>query len=236
MLHLKAHVLPDASLYLETRALPDACVNLIVNYPARFASPPTKMRTADDATRGEGWTTTTSNESGRWKSQGNDNGSNDGGGDVVALAVTRAGIGQRNETGRGEEEDAVMLADWYRQQSTKTSDGNGGWVGNSNADGNSNRDGNGNGNGAMATATTINNEQQQKKWRRLLWQRRWRWKQRQQQWKLWWQWRQLLLAPVKGRGNCCSDHRCHVSTTATTIPTFSAWTTWFTVRRLEGLF
>ena len=33
-----------------------------------------------------------------------------GGGNVVALAVTRAGIGQRDKSGQGEEEDAVMMA------------------------------------------------------------------------------------------------------------------------------
>ncbi len=58
--------------------------------------------------------------SGRWTTQGNDNGGNNCSGDVVALAVTTAGVGQHNENGRGEEEDAVMAADRYRQQSTKS--------------------------------------------------------------------------------------------------------------------
>jgi hypothetical protein len=68
----------------------------------------------------------TSNESGWWMTQGNDNGGNDGSGDVVVLAVSRVSIGQCNESGRGEEEDMVMVADGHRQQSTKSGDVNGG--------------------------------------------------------------------------------------------------------------
>jgi hypothetical protein len=58
-------------------------------------------RMADDATRGEGRTTMTSNESGRWITQGDNNGGNDDSGDVVAPAVTRAGVGWHEESGRG---------------------------------------------------------------------------------------------------------------------------------------
>jgi hypothetical protein len=53
----------------------------------------TMTRTADDATRGEGRTTTTSSKSDCWTMQGEDDGSNNGSGDVIALAVTRAGRG-----------------------------------------------------------------------------------------------------------------------------------------------
>jgi hypothetical protein len=39
---------------------------------------------------------------------------------------------------------------------------------------------------------------------------------------LWWQRLQLLLAPVKGRGDRCSDHHCQVSAATTTISAASA--------------
>jgi hypothetical protein len=120
----------------------------------------------------------------------------------------------------------VMAADGYRQQSIKSGDGNG------RCDGDSNDDGN----GATVMATTINNKRQQKKWRR-----------------------QSCnggggrnggnggrncggiggshySAPVKGRGDRCSNHCCQVSTAATTISAASAWTPWLKYRRLEGLF
>ncbi len=58
-----------------------------------------------------------------------------------------------------------MAADGYRQQLTKSSNGNGRCYGDSNNDDDSK--GNGNGNGATANVTTINNKWQQKKrWRR----------------------------------------------------------------------
>jgi hypothetical protein len=41
MLCLEMHAFPDASLRLETYALPDACANLIGARPSCFASPPT---------------------------------------------------------------------------------------------------------------------------------------------------------------------------------------------------
>jgi hypothetical protein len=123
-----------------------------------------------------------------------------------ALAVTRAGIGRHNEGGQGEEEDTVMGADGYRQQSTKSSNGNGRCNGDSNKDSISNGNCNGNGNssgncnGAMKTATTINNKWQQKKPRRQSWQQRWRRKWRQWRRKLWWQRQQSLLCLSKGQG------------------------------------
>ncbi len=92
--------------------------------------------------------------------EGNDDGSNNGGRDVGAMVVMRAGIGRRGEIGRGEEEDAVTAADRLRQQSTKSEDGNGRCNGDSNN--NSHSGGNGNSNGVMATMKTINNKQQQK--------------------------------------------------------------------------
>jgi hypothetical protein len=151
---------------------------------------------ADDATRGERQTTTTSNKSGRWKTQGNDNCGDNGSGDDVPLVVRSAGVGWHDESGRGEEDDTVMAADVYRQQSTKSVGGNGRCDGDSNDNGNSNGDGDGN--GATATATTINNKQQQKKRRRSWQQKQQKWRQRWR--KLWWQRWQSLLAPVKGRG------------------------------------
>jgi hypothetical protein len=69
--------------------------------------------------------------------------------------------------GGGEEEDTVMAADGYRQQSTKSGDDNGRCHGDSDDNGNSNGNGNCNDNGTMATATTISNKRQQKKPRRL---------------------------------------------------------------------
>jgi hypothetical protein len=68
-------------------------------------------RTADNTTKEEGWTMTTIKKSGRWKMQGNNDGSNNGGRDVLALAVARAGVEWHNESGGGEEEDAVMAED-----------------------------------------------------------------------------------------------------------------------------
>jgi hypothetical protein len=65
-----------------------------------------------------------------------------------------------------------MVADDYRQQSTKSGDGNGGCNGDSNNNCGSSSDGNGN--GVTATATTINNKRQQKKWRRSgRWRQQW---------------------------------------------------------------
>jgi hypothetical protein len=58
-----------------------------------------------------------------------------------------------------------MAADGYRQQSTKSGEGNGGCDGDSNDDDNSKGDGNDN--GATAKVTTINNKWQQKKRRQL---------------------------------------------------------------------
>jgi hypothetical protein len=75
----------------------------------------TMTRTADDATRGEGRMTTTNDESGRWTMQGDNNGSDNSGGDVVALAVTSAGIDGTMRAGGGGEKDVVMAADGYRQ-------------------------------------------------------------------------------------------------------------------------
>ncbi len=57
-----------------------------------------------------------------------------------------------------------MAADGYRQQLTKSGDGNGGCDGDSDDDDDS--EGDGDGNGATAKVTTINNKWQQKKWRR----------------------------------------------------------------------
>ncbi len=139
--------------------------------------------------------------------------------------------------GGGGEEDAVMAADGYREQSTKSSNSNGGCNGDSNNDGNGNgnSDGNGNGNRVMATATTINNKGQQKKWWRS-WQQQWQWNWQRRRRKLWClQW-QPLLAPVKGRGDRGSDHCCRVSTAATTISATTTWMPWSKYRRLEGLF
>jgi hypothetical protein len=47
--------------------------------------------------------TTTSNKSSWWTTQGNVDGSNNSGRDVIAQAVARAGLGQHNESGQGEE-------------------------------------------------------------------------------------------------------------------------------------
>jgi hypothetical protein len=169
----------------------------------------------------------TSNKSGWWTTQGYKDGGNNGGGDVVMMAVSFAGIGRCDESRRGEEEDAVMAVDRYRQQSTKIGDGNGGCNGDSKDDGDGDGDSNSddNGNSTTATATTINNKQQQKKQRRLRRRRRWR-KWRRWRRKLWWQRWQLLLAPVKGRGDHCSNHRCQVSAAATTISADSTGTPW----------
>jgi hypothetical protein len=110
--------------------------------------------------------------------QGNNDGGNVGGGDVVALVVTSTGVGRRNESGQGEEEDALMAADGYRQHSTKSSNGNGRFNGDS--DDNGNRDGDGKGNSGMAMATIINNWWQQKKrWRSWQWWWRRKWRQGQ---------------------------------------------------------
>ncbi len=68
----------------------------------------TRMRMANNTTRWEGQRTTTSNLSGQWMTQQNDNGGNNGGKDVVMLAVVRAGFGHGNESRQGEEEDAMM--------------------------------------------------------------------------------------------------------------------------------
>jgi hypothetical protein len=58
-----------------------------------------------------------------------------------------------------------MAADGYRQQLTKSGDGNGGCDGDSDDDDDS--EGDGDGKGATAKVTTINNKWQQKKrWRR----------------------------------------------------------------------
>ncbi len=42
--------------------------------------------------------------------KGNDNGCDNGGRDAIVLAITRAGIGQCNESRQGKEEDAVIMA------------------------------------------------------------------------------------------------------------------------------
>ncbi len=195
-------------------------------------------RKMDNATRGEEQIKTTSNKSSRWTTQGNDNGSNDGSRNVLALAVARSGVGRRNYSGQGEEEDVAMAADGQMQQSTKSSKGNGRCNGDSNnnngGDGDSNS--NGNSNSTTATATTINNKWQKKKrrqwsWQQQLWQKWWQWQQ-----KLWWQRRSCYSAPLKGRGDCCSDHRYQVSALTTTISAAAAWMPWLKYRRLDGLF
>jgi hypothetical protein len=161
------------------------------------------MKTADDATRGKGRTTMTSDESGWWTMQGNDNGGNNGTGDIVALAVTSAGIGWCNESGRGEEEDAVMAAEGYRQQPTKSGDGNGG------CDGQQQQQSTKSGSKRNSGGRGIGRRQRWQNWR-------------QQGQKLWWHWRQSLLAPVKGRGDCCSNRHCRVFAAAITISAASA--------------
>ncbi len=43
-------------------------------------------------------------------------------------------------------------------------------------------------------------------------------------------------APVKGRGDCCSDHLCRVSAPTTTISAAAPWMPWLKYRWLGGLF
>jgi hypothetical protein len=182
---------------------------------------------------------TTCNKSGQWTMQGGKDGGNNSGGDVIVLAVTRAGVGWCDESGRGEEGDAAMAADGYIQQSFESSNGNGRYNGDSNDDSNS----------AAVTATTINNKRQQRNgsgshgngggscngggdhgdsggsgnggngggncggsgs--------------------------SHYSATGKGRVDRCSDHHCRVSAAPNTISATSAWTPWLKYWRLEGLF